>query len=31
MLFVSLRYDYEFLADNRAQGHTVALTLTKRF
>jgi hypothetical protein len=31
MLFVSLRYDYEFMADNRAQGHTVALTLTKRF
>jgi hypothetical protein len=31
MLFVSLRYDYEFLAENRAQGHTVALTLTKRF
>jgi hypothetical protein len=31
MLFVSLRYDYEFMAENRAQGHTVALTLTKRF
>jgi hypothetical protein len=31
MLFVSLRYDYEFMADDRAQGHTVALTLTKRF
>jgi len=30
-LFVSLRYEYEFLAENRAQGHTVALTLTKRF
>jgi len=31
MLFVSCRYDYEFMADNRAQGHTVTLTLTKRF
>jgi hypothetical protein len=31
MLFVSLRYNYEFMADNRAQGHTVALTLTKGF
>ena len=31
MLFASLRYDYEFMADNRAQGHTVTLTLTKRF
>jgi hypothetical protein len=31
MLFVSLRYNYEFMAENRAQGHTVALTLTKRF
>jgi len=31
MLSVSLRYEYEFLAENRAQGHTVALTLTKRF
>ena len=31
MLFASLRYDYEFLAENRAQGHTFALTLTKRF
>ncbi len=31
MLFASLRYDYEFMADNRAQGHTVVLTLTKRF
>ncbi len=30
-LFVSLRYEYEFMAENRAQGHTVALTLTKRF
>jgi len=31
VLFVSCRYEYEFLADNRAQGHTVTLTLTKRF
>jgi hypothetical protein len=31
MIFASLRYDYEFMADNRAQGHTVTLTLTKRF
>ncbi len=30
-LFISLRYDYEFMAENRAQGHTVSLTLTKRF
>jgi len=31
MLFVSLRYNYEFMARNRAQGNAVALTLTKRF
>ncbi len=31
MAFVSLRYNYEFMAENRAQGHTVALTITKRF
>ena len=31
MLFASLRYLYEFMAEDRAQGHTVALTLTKRF
>jgi hypothetical protein len=31
MLFVSFRYVYEFLAENRAQGHTLTLTLTKRF
>jgi len=30
MLFLSLRYDYEFMAESRAQGHTFALTLTKR-
>ena len=29
--FVSLRYNYEFMADNRLQGHTIALTLTKAF
>ena len=31
MLFVSLRYLNEFMAENRAQGNTVTLTLTKRF
>lgn len=31
MLFVSFRYLYEFMAEGRAQGHTFALTLTKRF
>jgi hypothetical protein len=31
MFFVSLRYNYEFMAENRAQGNAVALTLTKRF
>ena len=31
MAFASLRYNYEFMAENRVQGHTVALTLTKRF
>jgi len=30
MLFISLRYDYEFMAEARAEGHTFALTLTKR-
>jgi hypothetical protein len=30
-LGVSLRYAYEFMAENRLQGHTVALTLTRRF
>jgi hypothetical protein len=30
-LTASFRYNYEFLADNRAQGQTVAVTLTKRF
>ena len=31
MFFVSLRYNYEFMAENRAQGNAVTLTLTKRF
>ncbi len=31
MLFASFRYNYEFWAQSRAQGHTFALTLTKRF
>jgi len=30
-LFVALRYNYEFMADNRVQGHTFALVLTKVF
>ena len=31
MFFVSLRYAYEFMAESRAEGNTVSLTLTKRF
>ena len=31
MLFISGRYVYEFMAEDRAQGHTITLTLTKRF
>jgi hypothetical protein len=31
MFFVSLRYNYEFMAENRAQGHNITMTLTKRF
>jgi hypothetical protein len=31
MLGWSLRYAYEFMAENRFQGNTVALTITKRF
>jgi hypothetical protein len=31
MLGITLRYEYEFMADSRAQGHTFTLTLTKRF
>jgi hypothetical protein len=30
MLFLSLRYEYEFASENRAQGNTVSLVLTKR-
>jgi hypothetical protein len=30
MLGVSVRYAYDFLADNRLQGHTVTLTITKK-
>lgn len=30
-VFTTVRYLYEFAAENRLQGHTVALTLTKRF
>jgi hypothetical protein len=31
MLFISLRYNYEFMAENRAQGNAITLTFTKRF
>jgi hypothetical protein len=31
MLFVSFRYLYEFMAEDRLQGQTFSLTLTKRF
>jgi hypothetical protein len=30
-VMASLRYNYEFMADNRMQGNTITLTLTKRF
>jgi hypothetical protein len=30
MLGVSLRYEYEFLAESRLQGNTVTLTITKK-
>lgn len=30
-LFTSLRYNYEVLAEDRPQGHTIVLTLTKTF
>lgn len=30
-LFTSLRYEYEFMAESRLQGHTIAVTFTKRF
>jgi hypothetical protein len=29
-LVLALRYDYEFTSENRAQGHTGAIVLTKR-
>ena len=31
MLFLSARYEYEFMAENRSQGQEVCFTLTKRF
>ena len=31
MFFMSLRYNYEFMAKNRAQGNAITLTITKRF
>ena len=31
MFFASLRYNYEFMAKNRAQGNAITMTLTKRF
>jgi hypothetical protein len=31
MFFVSLRYNYEFMAESRAQGNAITMTLTKRF
>jgi hypothetical protein len=31
MLFVSFRYLYEFMAEDRVQGQTFVLNLTKRF
>ncbi len=30
-LWTQLRYNYEFMAENRVQGHTIALVLTKAF
>jgi hypothetical protein len=30
-LFTSVRYNYEVMAENRLQGHTVAVTFTRRF
>ncbi|MEJ5238614.1 MAG: transporter [Limisphaera sp.] len=30
-LFTSIRYHYEFLAEDRLQGHTGVITLTRRF
>lgn len=31
MIFASLRYNYEFMAKNRAQGNAVTLTITRAF
>jgi hypothetical protein len=31
MLGLSLRYEYEFMAESRLQGHTATLTITKKF
>ena len=31
MVGITLRYEYEILAESRFQGNTFALTLTKRF
>ena len=31
MFFVSLRYNFEFMAESRAEGNAITLTLTKRF
>jgi hypothetical protein len=31
MIFASLRYNYEFMAKNRAQGNAITLTITKAF
>ncbi len=31
LIWVALRYNYEFMAEDRVQGHTVALVLTKKF
>ena len=30
-VFTSIRYNYEVLAEDRLQGHTIAVTFTKRF
>jgi hypothetical protein len=30
-MFTSIRYNYEFYAEDRPQGHTIAVTFTKRF
>jgi hypothetical protein len=30
-MFTSIRYNYEFHSEDRPQGHTIAVTFTKRF